>query len=149
MYIFKTISKDQRIFLYDFVDDNIKDSILKTFNTLWDERDYWKYEPIACYVDSNIVGFVAYTIDENHPGMLKIYYIYVLDEYRGKGIAKTLLEMCFQIAKVNSVNFLFISEEYSDGYKLFINNYCYTKHFNEFNTYDYKFIISNQNKTLF
>jgi GNAT superfamily N-acetyltransferase len=142
----KTSDKEK---LYAYVNEHITDPILLTFLTLWEDRGYWeKFEPTIIEKDGKIIGFVAYTIDEKYKDKLKVYYLHVCDSHRGKGLGKELLELCYQEAKFNNVNFYFVSEENSDGYKLFKDKFEYKKELNEFNTYDYIFDIETKKQTL-
>ena len=134
------IDEPLKLKLYQYVDYNVEDAILKTFNQLWDERNYWKYKPLVYILDDNIVGFIAYTINEKYSGKLKVYYLHVKQSSRGLGISKKLLKEVSNIAINNNVDMLYITEENTDGSKLF-KNLDYTTRSNEFGTIDYIFDI--------
>jgi GNAT superfamily N-acetyltransferase len=133
--------------LYEYVRNNIQDPILRTFLTLWDERDYWDYNPIVVY-DEKIVGFIAYSNPAHYKDCLKVYYLHVLDEYRGNGIAKQLLNIVYDASKFLDKYFLFISEENSDGFKLFKAKFDYNMVTNEFGTNDFVFKIPSTHDKL-
>ena len=61
------IDEPLKLKLYQYVEKNVEDSILKTFNTLWDERNYWKYKPLVYISNNEIVAFAAYTLNEKYP----------------------------------------------------------------------------------
>ena len=134
------IDEPLKLKLYQYVDYNVEDAILKTFNQLWDERNYWKYKPLVYILDDNIVGFIAYTINEKYSGKLKVYYLHVKQSSRGLGISKKLLKEVSNIAINNNVDMLYITEENTDGSKLF-KNLDYTTRSNEFDTTDYIYDI--------
>ena len=134
------INEYDKCTLYNYVDYNVEDDILKTFNQLWDKRNYWKYKPLVYIIDNNIVGFIAYTINEKYPGKLKVYYLHVKQSSRGLGISKKLLKEVSNIAINNNVDMLYITEENTNGSKLF-KNLDYTTRSNEFGTIDYIYDI--------
>lgn len=121
--------------LKKYVNTFVEDNILKTFNSLWDERDYWCYKPLVYKIDNEIVAFTAYTIDEKYPGKLKVYYLHTRKEFRGQKIAKQLLRRLADIAHIHNKDMLYITEENTDGSKLFGNLEFETK-LNEFGTVD-------------
>lgn len=136
----KEVDEHNKTELYRYVDEYVEDDILKTFNKLWDERNYWKYKPLMYIIDNKIVGFAAYTINEKYPGKLKVYYLHTRSDFRGQKIAKQLLRKMADIAIENNVDMLYITEENTDGSKLF-KDLDYTTKKNEFNTIDYIYNI--------
>lgn len=134
------INEYNKMNLYQYVSEWVEDDILKTFNKLWEDRGYWKYLPLAYIIDNKIVGFAAYTINEKYSGKLKVYYLHTRSDFRGQKIAKQLLRKMADIAIENNVDMLYITEENTDGSKLF-KDLDYTTKNNEFNTIDYIYDI--------
>lgn len=137
------VLKEESGDLKQYVVENVEDPILQTFNTLWDERDYWKYPPCVAMYNGEIVGFCAYTINEKYPGFLKVYYLHVKVEYRRRGITKKFLKYIADIALSNNVGVLYITEENTDGSKLFKDKKYQTKE-NEFGTIDKVYEFSKE-----
>ena len=135
--ILETTNKEE---LYQYVEEHVEDDILRTFNTLWEERDYWKFKPLVFKEGNTILGFGAYTINERYPGMLKVYYLHVRSDQRGKKIAKKLLLRMSEIAVKNNVDLMYVTEESTDGSKIF-KNFKFTIKNNEFGTKDYVYVI--------
>ena len=93
------------------------------------------------YINNNeIVAFAAYTLNEKYPGKLKVYYLHTRSEFRGQKIAKQLLRKMTSIAIENNVDMLYVTEENTDGSKLFKDLEPTTKT-NEFGTTDYIYDI--------
>lgn len=129
------VNKENSNKLKKYVYNHVEDEILKTFNVLWDDRDYWKYNPLVYKIEDEIVAFTAYTIDEKYPGKLKVYYLHTHKDYRGQKIAKQLLRRLADIATQHNKDMLYITEENTDGSKLFGDMEFKTK-INEFGTID-------------
>lgn len=134
------IDEHLKLKLYQYVEQYVEDSILKTFNTLWAERNYWKYKPLVCISNNEIVAFAAYTLNEKYPGKLKVYYLHTRSEFRGQKIAKQLLRKMSDIAIDNDLDMIYITEENTDGSKLF-KDLDFTLKNNEFGTTDYIYDI--------
>ena len=134
------IDETLKLKLYQYVEKYVEDSILKTFNTLWDERNYWKYKPLVYISNNEIVAFTAYTLNEKYPGKLKVYYLHTRSDFRGQKIAKQLLRKISDIAIDNDLDMIYITEENTDGSKLFRDLDFTLKH-NEFGTTDYIYDI--------
>lgn len=134
------IDETLKLKLYQYVEKYVEDSILKTFNTLWDERNYWKYKPLVYISNNEIVAFTAYTLNEKYPGKLKVYYLHTRSDFRGQKIAKQLLRKISDIAIDNDLDMIYITEENTDGSKLF-RDLDFTLKNNEFGTTDYIYDI--------
>lgn len=134
------IDEPLKLKLYQYVEKYVEDSILKTFNTLWDERNYWKYKPLVYISNNEIVAFTAYTLNEKYPGKLKVYYLHTRSDFRGQKIAKQLLRKISDIAIDNDLDMIYITEENTDGSKLF-RDLDFTLKNNEFGTTDYIYDI--------
>ena len=50
------------------------------------------------FEDSNVVGFVAYELNCNETGLLKIHKIYLLPETQGKGFGKFMIDEVIKIS---------------------------------------------------
>ena len=134
------IDEPLKLKLYQYVEKYVEDSILKTFNTLWDERNYWKYKPLVYISNNEIVAFAAYTLNEKYPSKLKVYYLHTRSDFRGQKIAKQLLRKMSDIAIDNDLDMIYITEENTDGSKLF-RDLDFTVKNNEFGTTDYIYDI--------
>ena len=61
------------------------------------------------FEDSNVVGFVAYELNCNETGLLKIHKIYLLPETQGKGFGKFMIDELIKIAKSNQQKGVFLN----------------------------------------
>ena len=61
------------------------------------------------FEDSNVVGFVAYELNCNETGLLKIHKIYLLPETQGKGFGKFMIDEVIKIAKSNQQKGVFLN----------------------------------------
>jgi len=61
------------------------------------------------FEDSNVVGFVAYELNCNETGLLKIHKIYLLPETQGKGFGKFMIDEVIKIAKNNHQKGVFLN----------------------------------------
>lgn len=61
------------------------------------------------FEDSNVVGFVAYELNCNETGLLKIHKIYLLPETQGKGFGKFMIDEVIKIAKSNNQKGVFLN----------------------------------------
>ena len=61
------------------------------------------------FEDSNVVGFVAYELNCNKTGLLKIHKIYLLPETQGKGFGKFMIDKVIKIAKSNQQKGVFLN----------------------------------------
>ena len=61
------------------------------------------------FEDSNVVGFVAYELNCNETGVLKIHKIYLLPETQGKGFGKFMIDEVIKIAKSNQQKGVFLN----------------------------------------
>ena len=61
------------------------------------------------FEDSNVVGFVAYELNCNETGLLKIHKIYLLPETQGKGFGKFMIDEVIKIAKSNQQKVVFLN----------------------------------------
>ena len=59
--------------------------------------------------DNNVVGFVAYELNCNETGLLKIHKIYLLPETQGKGFGKFMIDEVIKIAKSNQQKGVFLN----------------------------------------
>ena len=61
------------------------------------------------FEDSNVVGFVAYELNCNETGLLKIHKIYLLPETQGKGFGKFMIDEVIKIAQRNQQKGVFLN----------------------------------------
>lgn len=140
--------------LYDLINKST-DPLLRTFCTLWDERDYWSKFPPYVFVEGNsLCGLIAYTVNDKYKDAVKIYYLYVDEACRGNSIGKKLCNFIFDKFKSQVKYFLYVTDITTDGKFLFerfrddIFSEVYEKQ-NEFNGTDIVYKIDMNKPRLF
>ena len=73
------------------------------------------------FEDSNVVGFVAYELNCNETGLLKIHKIYLLPETQGKGFGKFMIDEVIKIAKENQQKGVFLNVNKYNKAQFFYN----------------------------
>ncbi len=151
----KEIKYEDRFKLYDFV-NTCDDELIRTFNILWEERNYWVlYQPIVYVVDGEIVGFCAFAKTPKYENSIKIYYLYTHSNFQNKQIGKKLLNFVYdKYRDLGVVYFVYVTEINTGGHFLFDrfknDERCQFKIIqNEFNTQDYVYKIKISEKELF
>ena len=71
----------------------LKEDLVKNFENL---------SILIALVDNKIVGYLAYRIKENHTKKLDVDQLVVLEQYRGKGLGKKLMDEVKNIALNNN-----------------------------------------------
>jgi len=141
--------------LYDLINKSA-DPLLKTFCTLWEERNYWDKFPPYVFIDenNNLCGLIAYTVNDKYKDAVKIYYLYVDELHRGKNIGKKLCNFIFDKFKSQVSYFIYVTDTTTDGKYLFERfrndpfSEVYEKQ-NEFNGTDIVYKISMNRLKLF
>jgi len=122
--------------------DNTKDTLLRTFKTLWVERGYIsKYPPVIARRGGQLVGVHAYTLNEKYPDTCKSYYHAVAQGHRRLGIGKNLVLYAFIDANMHGIAKYYVNcAETTDGWLFYrgLGLDSTTKQ-NEFGTRDYCF----------
>ena len=78
------------------------------------------------FEDSNVVGFVAYELNCNETGLLKIHKIYLLPETQGKGFGKFMIDEVVKIAKNNHQKGVFLNVNKYNKAKFFYEKLGFT-----------------------
>ena len=73
-------------------DENLKNDLIQNFDRL---------NTIVILDDKNIVGYLSYKIKKHHTGKLDVDQLVILEQYRGKGLGKKLMDDAKRIAKEN------------------------------------------------
>lgn len=73
-------------------DEELKNDLIQNFNRL---------TTLVILDDENIVGYLSYIIKKRHTGKLDVDQLVILEEYRGQGLGKKLMEEAKKIAKEN------------------------------------------------
>ena len=73
-------------------DNDLKNDLIENFDRL---------NTIVILDNEKIVGYLSYVIKKRHTGKLDVDQLVILEEYRGKGLGKKLMEEAKQIAKEN------------------------------------------------
>ena len=73
-------------------DEDLKNDLIQNFDRL---------TTIVILDNENIVGYLAYKIKKHHTKKLDVDQIIILEQYRGKGLGKKLMEEAKKIAKEN------------------------------------------------
>lgn len=133
---------DDKMKLMKFVYDNTDSFILNTFGYLWESRGWWDKFPIQlCFINDEIVGMHAFTVDTKAANTIKTYYIITSKKFRGTGIAKKLTMDVLNNLKYTEKIYFVNSEKGSHGVNFYkkIFNDTFTLRNNEFGTIDYYF----------
>ena len=64
-------------------------------------QNFERLNTIVILDNKKIVGYLSYVIKKRHTGKLDVDQLVILEEYRGKGLGKKLMEEAKQIAKEN------------------------------------------------
>jgi len=73
-------------------DEDLKNDLIQNFDRL---------NTIVILDDKNIVGYLSYKIKKHHTGKLDVDQLIILEQYRGKGLGKKLMDDAKRIAKEN------------------------------------------------
>ena len=73
-------------------DEELKNDLIKNFERL---------TTIVILNNENVVGYLSYIIKKRHTGKLDVDQLVILEQYRGKGLGKKLMEEAGKIAKEN------------------------------------------------
>ena len=73
-------------------DEELKNDLIQNFNRL---------TTLVILDDEKIVGYLSYIIKKRHTGKLDVDQLVILEEYRGRGLGKKLMEEAKKIAKEN------------------------------------------------
>ena len=73
-------------------DEDLKNDLIQNFDRL---------NTIVILDDKNIVGYLSYKIKKHHTGKLDVDQLVILEQYRGKGLGKKLIDYAKRIAKEN------------------------------------------------
>lgn len=73
-------------------DEELKNDLIQNFNRL---------TTLVILDDEKIVGYLSYIIKKRHTGKLDVDQLVILEEYRGQGLGKKLMEEAKKIAKEN------------------------------------------------
>jgi len=73
-------------------DEDLKNDLIKNFD---------KLTTIVILDAESIVGYLSYKIKKRHTGKLEVDQIVILEQYRGKGLGKKLMEEAKKIAIEN------------------------------------------------
>ena len=76
----------------NLTDEELKNDLIQNFERL---------NTIVILDNEKIVGYFSYVIKKRHTGKLDVDQLVILEEYRGKGLGKKLMEEAKQIAKEN------------------------------------------------
>ena len=76
----------------NLTDEELKNDLIQNFERL---------NTIVILDNEKIVGYLSYIIKKRHTGKLDVDQLVILEEYRGKGLGKKLMEEAKQIAKEN------------------------------------------------
>ena len=76
----------------NLTDEELKNDLIQNFERL---------NTIVILDNEKIVGYLSYVIKKRHTGKLDVDQLVILEEYRGKGLGKKLMEEAKQIAKEN------------------------------------------------
>ena len=76
----------------NLTDEELKNDLIQNFERL---------NTIVILDNEKIVGYLSYVIKKRHTGKLDADQLVILEEYRGKGLGKKLMEEAKQIAKEN------------------------------------------------
>lgn len=76
----------------DLTDEELKNDLIKNFDRL---------TTLVILDDEKIVGYLSYIIKKRHTGKLDVDQLIILEEYRGKGLGKKLMEEVKKIAEEN------------------------------------------------
>ena len=87
-------------------------------------QNFERLNTIVILEDESIVGYLSYKIKEKHTKKLDVDQLVILEQYRGKGICKKLMETVRENAKTIGIKEL----------------YLYTKHIGLYEKFGWKFI---------
>lgn len=73
-------------------DEELKNDLIQNFN---------RFTTLVILDDEKIVGYLSYIIKKRHTGKLDVDQLVILEEYRGQGLGKKLMEEAKKIAKEN------------------------------------------------
>ena len=76
----------------DLTDEELKNDLINNFDRL---------QTIVILDKGNIVGYLSYIIKKRHTSKLDVDQLVVLEQYRGKGLGKKLMDEVKKIAKEN------------------------------------------------
>ena len=76
-------------------DEELKNDLIQNFDRL---------STIVILDNDNIVGYLSYKIKKHHTGKLDVDQLVILEQYRGKGLGKKLMDEAKKIAKENNCN---------------------------------------------
>lgn len=76
----------------DLSDEDLKNDLIKNFDRL---------KTIVILDNEKIVGYLSYIIKKRHTGKLDVDQLVILEQYRGRGLGKKLMEEARKIAKEN------------------------------------------------
>ena len=74
-------------------DETLKEDLIKNFENL---------STLVILDNDNIVGYLSYIIKERHTKKLDVDQLVIMEQYRGKGLGKKLMEEVRNIALKNS-----------------------------------------------
>jgi ribosomal protein S18 acetylase RimI-like enzyme len=77
----------------NITDEELENDFIKRFENL---------STIVILVEGRIVGYLAYKIKDGHTKKLDVDQLVVKEEYRGKGLGRSLMEEVKNIAKQNN-----------------------------------------------
>ena len=77
----------------DVSNEDLKKELIQNFDRL---------DTIVVLDDKNIVGYLSYIIKKHHTRKLDVDQLVILENYRGKGLGKKLMEEAKKIAKENN-----------------------------------------------
>lgn len=64
-------------------------------------QNFERLNTIVILEDENIVGYLSYIIKKRHTGKLDVDQLIILEQYRGKGLGKRLMDQAKKIALEN------------------------------------------------
>ena len=76
----------------NLTDEELKNDLINNFDRL---------QTIVILDKENIVGYLSYIIKKRHTSKLDVDQLVILEQYRGKGLGKKLMEKASKIAKEN------------------------------------------------
>lgn len=79
----------------DLSDDELKNDLIHNFDRL---------KTIVILVNDKIVGYLSYIIKKRHTSKLDVDQFVILEQYRGRGLGKKLMEESKKIAMENGCN---------------------------------------------
>lgn len=76
----------------NLTDEELKNDLIQNFERL---------NTIVILDDEKIVGYLSYIIKKRHTAKLEVDQLIILEQYRGKGLGKKLMDEAKKIAKEN------------------------------------------------